>query len=62
MTKHVLDRTRGAHESSLAKAVSHEQKQQPHQASLALQRRERQRDPAKRQTAFLRVAREEQPE
>lgn len=62
MTKHVLDRTRGAHESSLAKAVTHERRQQPQQASLTLQRRERLRDSAKRQTAFLRVAREAQPE
>ncbi len=62
MTKHVLDRARGAHESSLAKAVSQEHKQQPNKASLALQRRERLRDPANRQAEFLRVAREAQPE
>jgi hypothetical protein len=62
MTKHVLDRKRAAHESSLAKAVTHERKQLPQQASLALQRRERLRDSTKRQTAFLRVAREAHPE
>lgn len=56
--KHILDRSRQSRTTALAKAVQQLEKDQPHRATLSLQRRARLRDPEHRQAEFLRIARE----
>lgn len=57
MTKHVLDRPKAVTPARMIRAVAIERHDGPNRATLALQRRKRQRDTDKRTSFFVRFAR-----
>lgn len=61
MTKHVLDRPKMVTSARMIRALAIERHEGPHRATLALQRRKRQRDFDARTGFFLRFAKELRP-